>query len=107
LTGGVDTTVRVWPIKRNSLPIEVYKGHHRAIIDIVTQNKEKRIISLSFDKVIKVWDRRSKSCIQVISISVMKLIPVMQSSICNTVGNYKILLLYFRIYIFSSVCIFI
>jgi WD40 repeat protein len=66
VTGGTDRKIRVWNPHRFQNPMFTLKGHNSPIIDLTINNRHGHIISLSGDKVVKVWDIRNQVCIQTI-----------------------------------------
>ena len=55
MTGGPDTFVRVWDVYISSKPSGLLTGHNGGIVMIFVQPDEKKIYSLDYQKVIKVW----------------------------------------------------
>ena len=66
VTGGMDKLVRIWNPYILSKPAAVLVGHNTSIVDIIANEKDSQIISLSTDKVIKIWDMRMQKCLQTI-----------------------------------------
>ncbi|KAI8804253.1 WD40-repeat-containing domain protein, partial [Cladochytrium replicatum] len=64
ITGGTDRQLRLWNPYRMHHPMAALKGHNAPIVDIAINNFSGQIISLSSDKVIKVWDIRKQQCVQ-------------------------------------------
>ncbi|KAJ3130047.1 hypothetical protein HK098_006759 [Nowakowskiella sp. JEL0407] len=70
VTGGTDKQLRLWNPHRIHHPMAALKGHNSPIIDIAINENNEQIISLSVDKVCKVWDIRKQQCIQTLFDSV-------------------------------------
>ena len=64
VTGGLDRYVRLWNPYVTSKATSVLKGHNSSVVHIVAHGEQ--IISLSKDKVVKIWDTRDHCCIQTI-----------------------------------------
>lgn len=54
-TGGPDTFVRLWDPVVNNKPTALLTGHHGGIVLIFIQPEEKKLYSLDYLKVLKVW----------------------------------------------------
>ncbi|KAL3152253.1 hypothetical protein ABBQ32_001332 [Trebouxia sp. C0010 RCD-2024] len=62
-SGGLDRSVMLWnPFQLQSMA--TLQGHAAAITHITINERSNQIISLSSDKVIKVWDIRNNRCLQ-------------------------------------------
>nr|CAB3267720.1 WD repeat-containing protein 64-like [Phallusia mammillata] len=64
-TGGVDKTIRVWHPNILSRPTGKMVGHLFTIVDIVMNEKDQHVISLSTARVFRVWDIHTLACLQV------------------------------------------
>jgi WD40 repeat protein len=64
VTGGRDKVLRVWNPYVLSKPASILTGHTSAILSITINPDTGHVFSLSEDKILKVWDTRSLSCIQ-------------------------------------------
>ena len=65
VTGGVDKVIRVFnPLLLNK-PIGKLLGHVFTITDIVCNEKDQQLISLSAERVFRVWDLTNLKCLQV------------------------------------------
>ena len=64
-TGGTDKIVRVWHRGIMSEPAARLVGHAFTIVDIVINDTDLHIISLSTERVIRVWDIRTHTLLQV------------------------------------------
>nr|XP_009861346.1 WD repeat-containing protein 64-like [Ciona intestinalis] len=64
-TGGVDKTIRIWHPNILSRPTGKMLGHLFTIVDIVMNEKDQHIISLSTARVFRVWDVHTLACLQV------------------------------------------
>ncbi|XP_013386064.1 WD repeat-containing protein 64-like [Lingula anatina] len=64
-TGGVDKIIRVWHPHIFSRPTGKLIGHLFTIVDIVCNEKDQHIISLSTARVIRVWDIHTLTSLQV------------------------------------------
>ncbi|XP_066171755.1 WD repeat-containing protein 64 [Sylvia atricapilla] len=65
VTGGNDRILRLWNPVVNFSPIGKLLGHRHSIVDIVTNEKDQHVISLSCAKVFRVWDIQTLSPLQV------------------------------------------
>ncbi|XP_067097018.1 WD repeat-containing protein on Y chromosome-like [Osmerus mordax] len=64
VTGGFDRTVRIWNPYINNCSISQMKGHSAAITHIVVNGSDNKIISISKDKNVRVWDLQGCTCLQ-------------------------------------------
>jgi WD40 repeat protein len=67
ITGGSDRNLRIWNPHRLISPISTMSGHLAPILGIKTNQTHGHIISMSSDKVVKIWDIRNQNCLQTIS----------------------------------------
>lgn len=67
VTAGTDRQLRIWNVHRLTNPMAALRGHAAPVIDLVINETSGRIISLSTDKVIKVWDVRTQTCVQTLN----------------------------------------
>jgi WD40 repeat protein len=67
ITGGRDRLLRLWNPHRLETPTSSLEGHLAPIVDITINEASNQILSLSSDKVVKVWDSRKQCCLQTIS----------------------------------------
>ena len=65
VTGGEDKVLRLWLPGILREPTAKLLGHQFAIVDIVINDKDQHIISLSMARLISVWDIHSLSLLQV------------------------------------------
>ncbi|KAF4018371.1 hypothetical protein G4228_009899 [Cervus hanglu yarkandensis] len=65
ITGGDDKVLRLWHPNISTKPVGKLVGHMFSIIEIVTNEKEQHVISLSSAKVFRVWDIQTLSLLQV------------------------------------------
>ncbi|XP_048361047.1 WD repeat-containing protein 64 [Sphaerodactylus townsendi] len=65
VTGGEDKVLRLWHPNINTKPVGKLMGHLFSIIEIVTNEKDQHIISLSTGKNFRVWDIQTLSLMQV------------------------------------------
>jgi len=66
VTGGQDRLIRVWhPGILGSEPTGRLVGHTFSIVDVVINDTDQHIISLSSSAVIRVWDLQTLSSLQV------------------------------------------
>ncbi|XP_075152554.1 WD repeat-containing protein on Y chromosome-like [Haematobia irritans] len=56
VTGGPDSIVRVWDVYIPSKPSGVLTGHNGGIVKVFVQPDEKKVYSIDYQKIIKVWD---------------------------------------------------
>ena len=66
VTGGRDKVIRLWNPYVLSKPAGSLTGHNTSISRIVMNHEMSYIISLSEDKVVKVWSARTLQCLQTI-----------------------------------------
>ncbi len=65
VTGGVDKVIRVYNPVLLSKPIGKLIGHVFTITDILCNEKDQQLISLSAERVFRVWDISNLKCLQV------------------------------------------
>ncbi|XP_071595187.1 WD repeat-containing protein 64 isoform X2 [Heliangelus exortis] len=65
VTGGHDKLLRLWNPVINSKPIGKLSGHQHSVVEIVTNEKDQHVISLSTAKIFRVWDIQTLSLLQV------------------------------------------
>uniref|UniRef100_A0A8C8A914 WD repeat domain 64 n=1 Tax=Otus sunia TaxID=257818 RepID=A0A8C8A914_9STRI len=65
VTGGHDKLLRLWHPAINSRPTGKLSGHQHSIVEIVTNEKDQHVISLSSAKIFRVWDIQTLSLLQV------------------------------------------
>ncbi|XP_023779331.1 WD repeat-containing protein 64 isoform X2 [Cyanistes caeruleus] len=65
VTGGNDRILRLWNPVVNFSPTGKLLGHKHSIVEIVTNEKDQQVISLSCAKVFRVWDIQTLSPLQV------------------------------------------
>ncbi|XP_008847398.1 WD repeat-containing protein 64 isoform X2 [Nannospalax galili] len=65
VTGGNDKVLRLWHPNISTKPVGKLVGHMFSITEIVTNEKEQHVISLSSAKVFRVWDIQTLSVLQV------------------------------------------
>jgi len=62
-SGGLDRQIIVWnPYTQRA--ITSLQGHNAPILDVLVNETQHQLISMSVDKVVKVWDIRNYKCIQ-------------------------------------------
>jgi pleiotropic regulator 1 len=66
VTGGRDSTARVWDI-RSKQQTHVLAGHSHTIEDIICQTDEPQVITGSHDKMIRLWDIRTGKTIKALT----------------------------------------
>ncbi|KAI8911806.1 WD40-repeat-containing domain protein [Gorgonomyces haynaldii] len=64
VTGGRDKVIRLWNPYVLSKPAGSLVGHNASISAIAINHEDAQIISLSEDKVIKIWNIRNLNCLQ-------------------------------------------
>ncbi|XP_060098123.1 WD repeat-containing protein 64 [Heteronotia binoei] len=65
VTGGEDKVLRLWHPNINTKPVGKLMGHLFSIMEIVTNEKDQHIISLSTGKIFRVWDIHTLSLMQI------------------------------------------
>ncbi|XP_037989416.1 WD repeat-containing protein 64 [Motacilla alba alba] len=65
VTGGNDRILRLWNPVVNFSPTGKLIGHKHGIVEVVTNEKDQHVISLSCAKVFRVWDIQTLSPLQV------------------------------------------
>ncbi|XP_023071950.1 WD repeat-containing protein 64 isoform X2 [Piliocolobus tephrosceles] len=65
VTGGDDKVIRLWHPNISTKPVGKLVGHMFSITEIVTNEKDQHIVSLSSAKVFRVWDIQTLSLLQV------------------------------------------
>lgn len=66
ITGGRDSSVRVWDI-RTRLQVHCLQGHTSTIASLLTNSTDPQIISGSHDKQIRLWDLRKASTLKTLT----------------------------------------
>eukprot|EP00794_Sanderia_malayensis_P007565 gene7565-8403_t len=66
ITGGPDRIIRLWNPYVTNKATSMLKGHLAPIAKVIMDSAHQQIISISKDKMIKVWDMRDQLCIQTI-----------------------------------------
>ncbi|XP_017662095.1 PREDICTED: WD repeat-containing protein 64 isoform X2 [Lepidothrix coronata] len=65
VTGGNDRVLRLWNPAVNIRPTGKLFGHKHSVVEIVTNEKDQHVISLSSAKVFRVWDIQTLAPLQV------------------------------------------
>uniref|UniRef100_K7G1G7 WD repeat domain 64 n=1 Tax=Pelodiscus sinensis TaxID=13735 RepID=K7G1G7_PELSI len=65
VTGGDDKILRLWHPNINTKPVGKLLGHLFSVMEIVTNEKDQHIISLSTEKIFRVWDIQTLSLLQI------------------------------------------
>ncbi|KAJ3094945.1 hypothetical protein HDU97_007427 [Phlyctochytrium planicorne] len=92
VTGGTDRQLRLWNPYRLHHPMAALKGHNAPIVDVTINDLNGQILSLSSDRVIKVWDIRKQQCLQSIGDSaILKLDETLATIHFNPHLNGKLL----------------
>ncbi|KAJ7397051.1 WD repeat domain 64 [Pitangus sulphuratus] len=65
VTGGNDRVLRLWNPAINIRPTGKLLGHKHSVVEIVTNEKDQHVISLSSAKVFRVWDVQTFAPLQV------------------------------------------
>ncbi|XP_054334928.1 WD repeat-containing protein 64 isoform X7 [Pongo pygmaeus] len=65
VTGGDDKIIRLWHPNISTKPVGKLVGHMFSITEIVTNEKDQHVVSLSSAKVFRVWDIQTLSLLQV------------------------------------------
>ncbi|XP_029790684.1 WD repeat-containing protein 64 isoform X1 [Suricata suricatta] len=65
VTGGDDKVLRLWHPNISTKPVGKLVGHMFSITEVVSNDKEQHVISLSSAKVFRVWDIQTLSLLQV------------------------------------------
>lgn len=60
VTGGPDTFVRIWDVYISGEPSGILTGHNGGIVMVFVQPEEKKVYSVDYQKIIKVWDRSNR-----------------------------------------------
>ncbi|KAJ7987525.1 hypothetical protein DPEC_G00327400 [Dallia pectoralis] len=64
VSGGLDGIVRVWNPYLNHCAIAQMKGHSTGITHILVNGEDNKVISISQDKNVRVWDLEDCACLQ-------------------------------------------
>uniref|UniRef100_G1U5Z9 WD repeat domain 64 n=1 Tax=Oryctolagus cuniculus TaxID=9986 RepID=G1U5Z9_RABIT len=65
VTGGEDKVLRLWHPNISTKPVGKLVGHMFSVTEIVTNEKDQHVISLSSAKVFRVWDIQTLSLLQI------------------------------------------
>ncbi|OIW28110.1 pre-mRNA-processing factor 17 [Coniochaeta ligniaria NRRL 30616] len=63
LSGGADSTIKIWDVYHQRQLLRTYSGHSKAIRDLSFNNEGTRFLSGSFDRMMKLWDTETGACI--------------------------------------------
>uniref|UniRef100_A0A1A9ZDE8 WD repeat-containing protein on Y chromosome n=1 Tax=Glossina pallidipes TaxID=7398 RepID=A0A1A9ZDE8_GLOPL len=74
ITGGPDTCLRIWDVYIPTQTTGLLTGHNAGIVKIFVQSEEKKLYSVDYHKVIKVWDLSEHSLLQTFG-DLTRLIP--------------------------------
>jgi WD40 repeat protein len=66
VTGGTDRQIRIWNSRKMSLTPIAIQGYNSPLYDVKISSLNGQIISLSEDKVIRIFDLRSQQALQTI-----------------------------------------
>ncbi|XP_053961506.1 WD repeat-containing protein on Y chromosome isoform X1 [Anastrepha ludens] len=64
VTGGPDTFVRIWDVYISSKPSGILTGHNGGIVYLFVQPEEKKVYSVDYQKIIKVWHMTEYTLLQ-------------------------------------------
>jgi WD40 repeat protein len=92
-TGGLDRQVRLWNPHKLNHPRAILKGHVAPIIDLSSNANHGQIISLSSDKVVKVWDISKQVCLQTINNTLIQTPDDTLSTISFINGSHQLSLI--------------
>lgn len=74
VTGGPDTFVRIWDVYISSESSGILTGHNGGIVMVFVQPDEKKVYSVDYQKIIKVWDLTEHVLLQTYG-DLVRLIP--------------------------------
>ncbi|KAH8200408.1 hypothetical protein TruAng_005437 [Truncatella angustata] len=63
LSGGADTTVKIFDVYHKRELLRTYSGHTKAVSDICFNESGTQFLSASFDRMMKLWDTETGQCI--------------------------------------------
>ncbi|KAI0011883.1 WD40 repeat-like protein [Xylariaceae sp. FL0662B] len=63
LSSGADTTVKIWDVYHQRELLRSYSGHTKAVSDISFNNGGTQFLSASYDRMMKLWDTETGTCI--------------------------------------------
>ncbi|KAI1492881.1 WD40-repeat-containing domain protein [Biscogniauxia mediterranea] len=63
LSSGADTTVRIWDVYHQKELLRSYSGHSKAVSDISFNLDGTQFLSASYDRMMKLWDTETGTCI--------------------------------------------
>jgi pleiotropic regulator 1 len=66
VTGGRDSTVRVWDI-RTKRQVQCFEGHTNSVFQVATQAPDPQIVSVSADSQVRLWDLAAGKCRSVLT----------------------------------------
>ncbi|XP_037949995.1 WD repeat-containing protein on Y chromosome [Teleopsis dalmanni] len=64
VTGGPDTFVRIWDVFISSKPSGILTGHNGGIVKVFVQSEERKVYSIDYQKIIKVWHLTEHTLLQ-------------------------------------------
>uniref|UniRef100_A0A1A9WKU6 WD repeat-containing protein on Y chromosome n=1 Tax=Glossina brevipalpis TaxID=37001 RepID=A0A1A9WKU6_9MUSC len=74
VTGGPDTSIRIWDIYVPTHAAGLLTGHNSGIVKVFVQAEEKKIFSIDYLKIIKVWDLSDHTLVQTFD-DLIRIIP--------------------------------
>lgn len=63
LSAGADSTVKIFDVYHHKELLRTYSGHTKAVSDICFNNSGTQFLSASFDRMMKLWDTETGTCI--------------------------------------------
>ncbi|KAI1850870.1 hypothetical protein JX266_003535 [Neoarthrinium moseri] len=63
LSAGADSTVKIFDMYHQKELLRTYSGHTKAVSDICFNNSGTQFLSASFDRMMKLWDTETGTCI--------------------------------------------
>uniref|UniRef100_A0A1B0G315 WD repeat-containing protein on Y chromosome n=1 Tax=Glossina morsitans morsitans TaxID=37546 RepID=A0A1B0G315_GLOMM len=74
VTGGPDTSLRIWDIYVPTQPTGLLTGHNGGIVYVFVQSEEDKIFSVDYLKIIKVWELSEHTLLQTFD-DLVRIIP--------------------------------
>ena len=68
LSGSADNTVRIWDVYHQRSMLRTYSGHKKPISDLCFNNTGTQFLSASYDRMMKLWDTETGTCVNKFSI---------------------------------------
>ncbi|KAK4526418.1 hypothetical protein GAYE_SCF24G4333 [Galdieria yellowstonensis] len=69
LSSSMDAKVKLWDVYSSYQVVRTYLGHSKSVRDIVFDHDGRRFLSAGYDRLIRLWDTETGSCLQTFPIA--------------------------------------